>query len=600
MHSSLPVRAQKANLNLERSSCDELLRKRLRLSSADAISHAAATGRQKCLRHQYSRSDLKAKAVIDEAADLHDIEKQVGIGGSSPQRGGSDSETDVVIIGSGIGGLCCGALLARYGYRVTVCESHYLPGGAAHSFETNGYQFDAGPSFFAGISGPIGKKTANPLKQVLDAIGETVECRVYDSWMTYTPEGVFRTVCDAEQYRSMILRQGGPEALQQWRALEREMEPLQRGAALFPAAALRGDWGALLSVARFGPALLSMGMMAGKLTGPFSNIVDKVVTNKWLRDFIDLECFVLSGMLAKDTITAEMAFMFMERNSGTSTIDYPLGGSRAIVDALVRGLQRYGGPPPPPLSRGPHPHGRRQSGGSGPEKGQYKEGAQTPDAGPLRQVITDGVPGASRLRTDAARTPMTKSFMHLHLGINAEGLPPDLDCHHLFVNSWDDLEAPQNVCIASIPSVFSPHHAPEGKAVVHAYTAGNEPYSIWENLERNTAAYRNLKEERSQVLWQSLERVIPDIRERAELVQVGTPLTHERFLNRHRGTYGPAISAASSSFPGPNTPIKGLYRCGDSCQPGIGIPAAAASGMICANTLAPVWDHLRLLDALAL
>jgi NADPH-dependent 2,4-dienoyl-CoA reductase/sulfur reductase-like enzyme len=35
---------------------------------------------------------------------------------------------DVVIIGSGIGGLCCGALLARYGLDVVVCESHYLPG----------------------------------------------------------------------------------------------------------------------------------------------------------------------------------------------------------------------------------------------------------------------------------------------------------------------------------------------------------------------------------------------------------------------------------------------------------------------------------------
>jgi phytoene dehydrogenase-like protein len=35
--------------------------------------------------------------------------------------------------------------------------------------------------------------------------------------------------------------------------------------------------------------------------------------------------------------TAEMAYMFLERNSGHSTIDYPLGGSRAIVDALVRG-----------------------------------------------------------------------------------------------------------------------------------------------------------------------------------------------------------------------------------------------------------------------
>ncbi len=68
------------------------------------------------------------------------------------------------------------------------------------------------------------------------------------------------------------------------------------------------------------------------------------------------------------------------------------------------------------------------------------------------------------------------------------------------------------------------------------------------------------QEERSQVLWRALERAIPDVRERAELVMVGTPLTHERFLNRHRGTYGAAISAATGSFPGPQTPIHGLFR----------------------------------------
>ena len=50
-----------------------------------------------------------------------------------------------------------------------------------------------------------------------------------------------------------------------------------------------------------------------------------------------------SGMLAKDTICAEMAFMFMERNRAGSTIDYPLGGSGAIVAALLRGLERHGG-----------------------------------------------------------------------------------------------------------------------------------------------------------------------------------------------------------------------------------------------------------------
>ena len=38
------------------------------------------------------------------------------------------------------------------------------------------------------------------------------------------------------------------------------------------------------------------------------------------------------------------------------------------------------------------------------------------------------------------------------------------------------------------------------------------------------------QEERSQCLWRALERVIPDIRRRAELTLVATPLTHERFL----------------------------------------------------------------------
>lgn len=46
---------------------------------------------------------------------------------------------DAIVIGRGIGGLCCGALLARSGYAVTVCESHTIPGGAVHGFEHQGF-----------------------------------------------------------------------------------------------------------------------------------------------------------------------------------------------------------------------------------------------------------------------------------------------------------------------------------------------------------------------------------------------------------------------------------------------------------------------------
>jgi phytoene dehydrogenase-like protein len=83
---------------------------------------------------------------------------------------------DVIIIGSGIGGLCCASLLAKYGFQVLVCESHSIAGGAAHSFVRDGYQFDSGPSLYTGMSY---SPSTNPLKQVLDAIEEDVE------WVNY-------------------------------------------------------------------------------------------------------------------------------------------------------------------------------------------------------------------------------------------------------------------------------------------------------------------------------------------------------------------------------------------------------------------------------
>ena len=90
--------------------------------------------------------------------------------------------TDIVVIGSGIGGLSCAALLARYGYRVVVCESHSIPGGAAHAFERNGFIFDSGPSLYSGLSY---SPSPNPLRQVLDAIGETLPCTNYQTWGCY-------------------------------------------------------------------------------------------------------------------------------------------------------------------------------------------------------------------------------------------------------------------------------------------------------------------------------------------------------------------------------------------------------------------------------
>ena len=51
------------------------------------------------------------------------------------------SDVDVLVIGSGIGGLCAAGLCARAGREVLVLEAHHQPGGAAHGFQRQGYHF---------------------------------------------------------------------------------------------------------------------------------------------------------------------------------------------------------------------------------------------------------------------------------------------------------------------------------------------------------------------------------------------------------------------------------------------------------------------------
>jgi phytoene dehydrogenase-like protein len=128
------------------------------------------------------------------------------------------------------------------------------------------------------------------------------------------------------------------------------------------------------------------------------------------------------------------------------------------------------------------------------------------------------------------------------------------------------------------------------------YTPANEPYTLWEGLERGSEAYEQLKAERAEIMWKALERVIPDIRSRCEVTLVGTPLTHARFLRRYRGSYGPGLAAGKEFFPSGKTNVDGLWCCGDSTFPGIGLPAVAASGMMVANTFASIAQHFALLE----
>ena len=58
---------------------------------------------------------------------------------------------DVIIIGSGIGGLICGCYLAKAGFRVLIVEQHSAPGGCCTSFSRKGFIFDVGVHYLGSL-----------------------------------------------------------------------------------------------------------------------------------------------------------------------------------------------------------------------------------------------------------------------------------------------------------------------------------------------------------------------------------------------------------------------------------------------------------------
>lgn len=511
------------------------------------------------------------------------------------------TDPDIIVIGSGIGGLSAAALLARYGYRVVVCESHSIPGGAAHGFERNGYKFDSGPSLYSGMSY---FPSPNPLRQVLDAIAVELPCVKYDTWGCFLPEGYFPVSVGSEQFCQVLGQIRGQQAVKEWQNLLAMMAPFAEAAVAIPPAALRWDWGLVRSAAPFLGSLARNAANTRKLTGAFAPLLRGVVEDEFIYNWLNLLCFLLSGLPATDTSAAEVAFMFADWYKPGVRLDYPIGGSAALVDAFVTGLKKHGGE----LYLNAHVEqilvkNKRAVGvklRNNTEiiaKKAVISNASVWDT--LKLIPDDAISPA--YRTKKQNTPECDSFMHLHLGIDATDLPEDLACHYIFVQDWQlPINTPQNVVVLSIPSTLDQSLAPPGKHVIHAYTPGNEPYDLWAGMERNSLEYKQQKQTRAQFMWDAIAKIIPDIHQRTEVSLVGTPLTHERFLRRDRGSYGPAISAQTGLFPTSKTPLKGLLCCGDSTFPGIGLPAVAASGMITANTLASVGDHLQMLREIEL
>jgi len=540
---------------------------------------------------------------------------------------GESGDYDVVVIGSGMGGLACGALSAKYGDKVLVLESHIKPGGSAHTFSRmhNGgkYSFEVGPSIFEGLDRP----SLNPLRIIFDILGEKMPVKTYTGLGYWTPSGYWRFPMGSKQkFEDLLMEQAedGPKAIEEWNALRKRLKTLGGSTTAVSLLNLRQDAGFLATTAGSLPFVMTHPDVFLDLPLTFDSLhktVDQIVTVPFLRNFIDTMC-IFCGFPAKGAMTAHMLYILERFFEESACYSVPIGGTIELANTMIRGLEKFGGK----LQLNAHvdeiivENGRAtgvrlKNGNVVTAKKAVVSNATPFDTVKMLGTKQDLPDGVKKWREELGKLPRHGAIMHLFLGIDAEGL--DLshieDPAQLIVQDWGrSLQDSQNLCSFFIPSLLDDSLCPKGKHVIHVYSSGGEPYEPWEKLKPGTPEYEAYKEERAVVLFRAVERAIPDIKDRLEFKIIGSPLAHEAFLRRDRGTYGMAWAAGTSAphagllggvlpFPFPNlkTPVDGLLRCGDSCFPGIGTPSAAASGAIAANTMTNVGKHIEMLEEIS-
>lgn len=535
----------------------------------------------------------------------------------------TDEEADVIVIGSGLAGLSCAALLSHCDKHVIVLESHDTPGGAAHTWTRRGFHFESGPSLYSGLSSD---RSPNPLKNIFQIIGEDCEWITYDRWGTVLPNGKkFAAKIGPEEFGDVLLENGGEEAVEEFARIMERMKPISNAAQALTSMALREDPAVILTLAKYPGELLTTLSQGKALNEPFKNIMDEMqIKNSFVINWLDMLCFLLQGLPAAGTMNAVIGYMLNDWYRPGVTLDYPKGGSGGIVDALVRGVEKKAGSK---VCVNSHVEEILVENGKAVgvklTNGRVVKAKQAvvSNADPY---VTDKLLSKASLddkmkdymksfvNTDKSTGGIEdlKSFIHIHAGIDASGLPEkasaDFPAQWAVVRDWDapeGVESPRNIVLCSMASLIDPSLAPEGMHVLHAYVPATEPYSDWAGMDRNSDEYKKKKDEAADFLWSAIEEYVPNARSRAVpgTVQIGTPLTHERFLRRTRGAYGPRCEVGSGqTLPGHKTPLNGFYMVGDYTFPGIGVPATAASGAIAANTLVSVFDHLAMLDKIKL
>jgi len=233
----------------------------------------------------------------------------------------------VIIIGSGFGGLGAAARLAGQGFDVEIYEKRDKPGGRAYVYDINGFKFDAGPTvitapfMFDEIFEQAGRKRSDYVEFVqLDPF-----YRIFDK------EGHSFDYNDDPNFIHEQIRQWNPADVDGYK---RFMATTQ---AIFEKGFVELADKPFLNISdmlRVAPDLV-------KLKSHLSvyNYASQFIKNEFLRRVFSFHPLLIGGN-PFDSSSIYAMIHYLEREWG---IHFAMGGTGALVDALVKLIDELGG-----------------------------------------------------------------------------------------------------------------------------------------------------------------------------------------------------------------------------------------------------------------
>ncbi len=488
---------------------------------------------------------------------------------------------DVIVIGSGIGGLVTATQLAAKGAEVLVLERYLIPGGSAGSFERQGYRFDVGASMIFGF-GQNG--TTNLLSRALEAVNVSLEVIPDPVQIHYHLPNDLNLKVDRDYEKFLQnLTAYFPHERQGIRRFYDECWKVFNSLNSMDLLSLEEP--RYLMRQFFQHPLECLNLMK-YLPQNVGDVARTYIKDPQLLKFIDMECYCWSVVPADMTPTINAGMVFSDRHYGA--VNYPKGGVGQIAQKLVEGLVRFGGKIQYQARVTKIIIENKKAVGVQLANGQIYHAQRIVSNATRWDTFENLLPKEEIPIIEKKwqnRYQKSPSFLSLHMGVKASVLPNETECHHILLEEWEKMVDPEGTVFISIPTLLDPNLAPTGYHIIHSFTP--HWFADWQGF--SASEYEAKKEEAAGRIINRLERIIPGLDAGLDYLEVGTPRTHRRFLGREDGTYGPIPRRKLRGLlgmPFNRTAIPRLYCVGDSTFPGQGLNAVAFSGFACAHRIA--------------